>query len=59
MNSRVVFGVSIPNLNGVIPGMKTVAQVEANIAAADLPALSARECDIVRDIVDNAMDDLL
>lgn len=43
----------------VIPGMKTVAQVEANIAAADLPALSARECDIVRDIVDNAMDDLL
>jgi aryl-alcohol dehydrogenase-like predicted oxidoreductase len=43
----------------VIPGMKSVAQVEENIAAADLPALSARACDAVRAIVDNAMDDLL
>ncbi len=43
----------------VIPGMKTMAQVEENIAAADLLALSIRECDAVRDIVENAMDDLL
>ena len=43
----------------VIPGMKTVEQVVENIAAAELPALSPRERDAVRDIVENAMDDFL
>lgn len=43
----------------VIPGMKTVAQVEENIAAVTLPVLSTRERETVRDIVENAMDDFL
>jgi aryl-alcohol dehydrogenase-like predicted oxidoreductase len=41
----------------VIPGIKTVAQADENIAAGDLDALTDAERKAIGDIVESAMDD--
>jgi aryl-alcohol dehydrogenase-like predicted oxidoreductase len=47
-----------PSVSVVIPGVKTVAQVDENIAAGALNALSETERAAVRDVVEGAMDEL-
>ncbi len=47
-----------PSVSVVIPGAKTVAQVEENIAAGELGALSETERAAVLDVVEGAMDEL-
>jgi aryl-alcohol dehydrogenase-like predicted oxidoreductase len=41
----------------VIPGIKTVAHADENIAAVDLDALTDAERKAIGDIVESAMDD--
>ncbi len=47
-----------PAVSVTIPGAKTVAQVDENIAAGALDALSEMERDAVQDVVEGAMDEL-
>ncbi len=47
-----------PSVSVAIPGAKTVAQVEENIAAGTFDALSEIERAAVRDVVEGAMDEL-
>lgn len=43
------FVLDAPEISVVIPGIKTVAQAEENLAVSDLPALTAAEREAIRD----------
>jgi aryl-alcohol dehydrogenase-like predicted oxidoreductase len=48
-----------PAVSVVIPGIKTSAQAEENIASSNLPPLSESDRQTLRELLGEAMDDLL
>ena len=53
------FGLDEPAVAVVIPGMKTVAQVEEDVAASTIPSLTDAERQAILDVLEGGMDDLL
>ena len=48
-----------PAVSGVIPGIKTMAQAEENLAASTIPSLTDTERRAIFNVLEGAMDDLL
>ena len=53
------FVLDAPEISVVIPGIKTVAQTEENLAVSDLPELMADEREAIRDGLEEIGEDFL
>ena len=53
------FVLDAPEVSVVIPGIKTVAQAEENLAVSDMPELTAEEQEAIRDGLEGVGEDFL